>query len=44
MGIPPIGNISKAQLINRLMSDTSYDVTKSFKNLELRETHLFSNI
>ena len=41
MGIPPIGNISKAQLINRLMSDTSYDVTKSFKNLELRETPFF---
>lgn len=41
MGIPPIGNISKAQLINRLMSDTSYDVTKSFKHLELRETPFF---
>lgn len=41
MGIPPIGNISKAQLINKLMSDTSYDVTKSFKNLELRETPFF---
>ena len=41
MGIPPIGNISKAQLINRLMSDTSYDVTKSFRNLALRETLFF---
>lgn len=43
MKISEIGNgsILKTQFANKVMSDTSYEVLKNFKNLELRETPLF---